>query len=314
MQKNTQMRRKLIGLGLGIGLALGPLQAGAAATPMEGADIAAGAKWGACINVQATGNSEVFEFLSQVIAHERLDHLAARAYYEWSVDLDRLETISVYGADENWDTVTLVARGDFSAVDFSTVPQNEALPRHGKYSIYRYAPLDHINLLFAKSSDKVLVGADTIEGVKRALDVLDGKHASYAQVADQPQTIRRQLAASDCVIGLNVEELKRELNLKSTLLNSTSQAWFSLMEDGDWVEANILMDHASGEAATQGVHSLEKLFQHVFETSTTPPVILEFLDALSSRAEGNWVTARATGSAYEMVELLGGLQDLLNGH
>lgn len=288
-----------------------PAFAAGAALPMAGSDIAAGANWGACIDVQRTESSAVFEFLSQVIAHERLDHLMERARKEWSIDLDALETISVYGANDNWMDITLVARGDFSAVDFYSAPQPEPIVRHNTYAIHRYAPVDHLSLLFAKVSDRVLVGADTLDGIKRALDVLDGVHTSHAEVADQPRRIRDRLASADCVMGLNVEALKEELNLESRLLRGTHQAWFALREDGYQVEADVLMDHGSAASAAGALSELKDVILRAFETNTTPAVVVEFLDALSSQTEGQWVAARAAGSSYDMVDMLAGLQDLL---
>jgi hypothetical protein len=41
-------------------------------------------------------------------------------------------------------------------------------------------------------------------------------------------------------------------------------------------------------------------------------VIAEFLDALKTRTQGQWIIASAAGTSYEMVHLLGGLQSLLN--
>lgn len=293
-------------------LILGTCAVGAG-VPMQGADIPAGAKWGACLNVQATENSEVFEFLSQVVAHERLDHLKSLARQEWSVDLNTLETISVFGADTKWDDVTFVARGDFRGVDLFDIPE-VTRPWRGKYTIHRYAPLPHIDLLFSRHSDGVLIGADTVAGVQRALDVLDGLQVSHAELADQPGFMRGQFASSVCVMGLDVEQLKRELELESALLNGTSQAWFTLREGLYDVTADIHMDHRSKPEAAGAVSSMETILQRVLETPSTPPVIMEFLNALETRVDGNWVTASATGSSYDMVDLLQGLQALLKGN
>lgn len=301
----------LTSLGIGIGLTVGALHAQAAPHPMKGGDIAADAKWGACINIEATESSEVFEFLSQTIAHERLDQLAGRARNEWSLDLASLKTISIYGADDDWATVTVVARGDFSGVDLWSAPSQDEIPRHGSYSIHRYAPLDHITLWFAKHADDVLVAGDTVKAVKRALDMLDTKQGAHPGVADQPEAIRKQLASSVCVMGLDVEKLKRELDLQSLLFAGTSQAWFVLREENGEARAQLLMDHASGESAAETVTKLEHIVQAAFETRTTPAVIAEFLEALTTRTEGRWIIASAAGSSDEMVHLLGGLQELL---
>lgn len=299
------MSTKAIIFGLLIVLSWGAAPAG----PIRQLDLSVTSAWAAHLDVAKLQDSPLGELVLGTVGFDRVLELEVALKEELSLELNAIESVTLYGAGEQGRETVVLVRGRFDEIDTDILPLAEGAPSYRGVVLHKGPQWQEASLLVGCRSKTELVAGTSKEAIRESLDVLAGRHHSWERTA-VPEHARKELASATVLLGLDLEALGAELEFEADFTRSVRRAWFLIGSREERVEATILIDGTDAESLARIRSQLDILSMILAGGEDASAAPLGLLSSLQIQSQGNWLTVKVSASPEETAQFLKALAPL----
>jgi hypothetical protein len=146
-----------------------------------------------------------------------------------------LKSATLFGSGELGDQAVLVLRGDFTDIDLAETEAGGS--SHRGHRIVKGSSWEGGDSYLARYSASVCVAGISRRAAEHAMDLLDGKSASWRGVS-----FPAEIPSAAAVFAIHVAKLGAVLDFEAEFTRSLHHLWVTAKSRGDEVELSISLD------------------------------------------------------------------------
>ena len=279
------------------------------AEPVRQADLNAASPWAAHLDVAKLQDSPLGAFLLKTAGFDRVLELENAMKEQLSLDLNAIESVTLFGSGEQGRETAILLRGKFGEMDLSALPIAKDAPAHHGIRIHEGPRWQQSSFFLARRSETELVTGTSLPAVRESLDLLAGRQKSWEGIA-LPDHASEELASATALLALDMARLGSELKFEADFTRSARRAWLLIGSRDEQVEVTVLVDSTDAEGLAYLRSQLGVLTMMLASGQDVPPARLELVKALRIETKENWMTVKISAPPEKAAEFLQSLEPL----
>jgi hypothetical protein len=198
-------------------------------------DVSAKSFWFAHVVPAEVRGTPLAKFFARLGGGEQVRDLQSSISDYLGLKDANVKSATLFGTGKLGDQAVLVLRGDFAHIHLAEAEAEGS--SHRGHAILKGAPWQGGDSFLARHSDSVCVAGISRPGMEHALDLLDGKSASWRGVRHPAE-----LPTAAAVFAIHVAKLGAVLDFEAEFTRSLDHLWVIAKSKGDEVELSISLD------------------------------------------------------------------------